>query len=55
MFKDLFIYSWETQRERGRDVGREAYVPEKQAPCGEPNEGLDPRILRSWPDPKADA
>ena len=25
------------------------------APCGEPDVGLDPRILGSWPEPKADA
>ena len=30
-FKILFIYSWETQRERQRHKQRE-----KQAPCGEP-------------------
>ena len=27
---------------------------EKQAPCGEPHEGLDPRTLGSWPEPNAD-
>ena len=28
---------------------------EKQAPCGEPDVGLDPRTLRSRPEPNADA
>ena len=36
--KVLFIYSWETQRERQRHRQRE-----KQAPCRKPNGGLDPR------------
>ena len=34
--------------ERGRDI-------EKQAPYREPNVGLEPRILGSRPEPKADA
>ena len=37
--------------ERGRDTGKR----EKQAPAGEPKEGLDPGILESRPEPKADA
>ena len=45
-FKILFIFSWETQRERGR---------EKQAPCREPDVGLDPRTPGSRLEPKADA
>ena len=48
--KIIFIYSWETQRERQRHRQRE-----KQAPCREPNAGLDPRTPGSWPEPKADA
>ena len=36
--------------ERGRDKQRE-----KQAPCKEPDPGLDPRTLGSHPEPKADA
>ena len=39
-FKVLFIYSWETHRERQRKR-------EKQAPCGEHNVGLNPR---TWDD-----
>ena len=38
-FLSLFIYSWETQRKRQRHRQRE----EKQAPCREPDVGLDPR------------
>ena len=30
-------------------------TPEKQAPCREPDAGLDPRIPGSQPEPKADA
>ena len=48
--KILFIYSWETHRKRQRHRQRE-----KQAPCGEPDVGLDPRTLGSCPEPKADA
>ena len=42
--KILFIYSWETQRDRER---------EKQAPHREPNVGLDPESRGSRPGPKA--
>ena len=48
--KILFIYSWETHRERQRYRQRE-----KQAPCGEPDAGLDPGTPGSQPEPKADA
>ena len=40
----------ERERERGRDTGRE-----KQAPCREPDVGLDPRTPGSCPGPKAGA
>ena len=49
-FKILSIYSSETQRERQRHRQRE-----KQAPCGEPDLGLDPRTPGSHPELKADA
>ena len=42
----LKIYSWETHRERQRHRQRE-----KQASCREPDAGLDPRTLGSWPEP----
>ena len=35
-----------------RDTGRQR---EKQAPCREPEEGLDPRTPGPHPEPKADA
>ena len=44
------IYSWDIQRKRERHRQRE-----KQAPYGEPDAGLHPRTLGSWPEPKADA
>ena len=46
-FKILFIYSWETQNEREKQR-------EKQAPCKEPDVGLDPETPGSRPGPKAD-
>ena len=49
-FKILFIYSWDTQRERQRHKKRE----KKQAPCREPNMGPDPGIPGLRPEPKAD-
>ena len=48
--KILFIYSWETHRERQRHRQRE-----KQVPCGEPDGGLDLRTPGSWPKLKADS
>ena len=48
--KILFIYSRETQRARQRHRQRK-----KQALCGEPDAGFNPRTLGSWPEPKADA
>ena len=50
-FKDIsFIYSWETQGERQRHRQRE-----KQAPCREPDAGLDLRTTGSYPELRADA
>ena len=43
--KILFIYSWETHRERQRHRLRE-----KQAPCREPHAQLNPRTPGSWPE-----
>ena len=40
----------DTERERQKQRQRE-----KQAPCKEPNAGLNPRIPGSGPAPKADA
>lgn len=40
----------DTQRERQRHRQRD-----RQAPCGEPNMGLDPGTLGSRPGPKAGA
>ena len=40
-----------------RDIERQRHRKreEKQAPCREPNAGLDPRTPGSGPEPKADA
>ena len=35
----------DTERQRHRQR-------EKQAPCGEPDAGLNPRVLGSYPEPK---
>ena len=48
--KILFIYSWDTERERRRYRQRE-----KQAPCRQPDVGLDSKTPGSCPEPKADA
>ena len=40
----------DTERERQKHTQRE-----KQAPCREPDVGLNPRTLGSHPEPKADA
>ena len=47
--KKDFIYLFIRARERARDMAEG-----KQAPCGEPDVGLDPRTLGSRPEPKAD-
>ena len=44
----------DTQRERERERQRH-WQREKQAPCGEPNVGLNPRTRGPQPEPKADA
>ena len=51
-FKKDFIYLFgrDTERERQRHRQRE-----KQAPCGDPEVGLNPRTPESRPEPKADA
>ena len=46
--KILFIHERHTERQRHRQK-------EKQAPCREPDVGLDPRSLGPHPGPKADA
>ena len=52
IFKNLFIYSWQTQTERERQRHRQR---EKQAPLREPDMGLHPQTLGSRPEPKAGA
>ena len=47
LFKDFYLFMKDTQRQ--------AETQEKQTPCGEPDVGLDPRTLRSQPEPKAGA
>ena len=52
--KILFIHSWETHTEREREREREREKQkhgqrEKQAPCREPDVGLDPRCPGSCP------
>ena len=55
-FKDLFIYDRQRERERERERERQRHRRrEKQAPCGEPEVGLDPGTPGSRPGPKAGA
>ena len=50
-FKDfIYLLMRDRERERGRDRQRET-----QAPCREPDVGLDPGSPGSGPGPKADA
>ena len=49
-FKILFIHETHTHTERQRHRQRE-----KQAPCREPDVGLDPGTPGSYPGPKAGA
>ena len=51
-FSFKYFYLFMRERERGRRRHRQR---EKQAPCGEPHVGLDPRTLASRPELKADA
>ena len=52
-FKILFILERQRERERERERQRHRQR-EKQAPCREPEVGLDPRTPGSLPGPKAD-
>ena len=56
-FKDyLFIYLFKTEREREREREKQKHrQKEKQAPCKEPDMGLDPRSPGLGPGPKAGA
>ena len=49
-FLKILLFIHQRHRERQRQRQRE-----KQAPCREPDVGLDPRTSGSWPEPKADA
>ena len=49
----LFIHKRQRERERERERQRHRQR-EKQVPCREPDVGLNPRMLGSGPEPKAD-
>ena len=51
-FKIIYLFICERHRERERQRYRQR---EKQAPCSEPDVGLDLRTWGSRPEPKADA
>ena len=57
LFKDfIYLLMRDIHRERERVREREWQrhrQREKQAPCTEPDAGLEPRTLGSWPGPKA--
>ena len=51
-FKRFYLFIQErvcAREHKQREWQRER---EEQAPCWEPDVGFDPRILRSWPEPK---
>ena len=52
IFKKYFICLFMRDAER---EGQRHRPREKQAPCGKPDVGLDPRTLGSHPEPKVDA
>ena len=55
-FYYLLIHERHRERERERERERQRHRQrEKQAPCGDPDAGLDPRIPGSCPEPQADA
>ena len=55
-FNYLFMRDRDTHRERERERERQRHrQSEKQAPCREPDVGLNPRTTGSRPEPKADA
>ena len=49
-FQKFYLFIHERQRQRERQKHRQR---EKQAPCREPDAGLDPRTPGSHPEPKA--
>ena len=54
-FKD-FIYLFDRQRSQvGREAGREREEEAGSLLSREPDAGLDPKTLGSWPEPKAEA
>ena len=54
--KILFIYLTERKCERAQEGGAAEAEGETDCPLSrKPNTGLDPRTLRTWPEPKADA
>ena len=52
VFLRFYLFIHERHRERERQRHRQK---EKQAPCEEPDVGLDPRTPGSLPEPKTDA
>ena len=50
LLKNIYLFIHERHRERERQRHRQR---EKQAPCREPNVGLDPGTPGSQPGPKA--
>ena len=53
LFLIFYLFTHERQREREREA--ETQAEGKQAPCREPDVGLDPRSPGSHPGPKAGA
>ena len=52
LFLRFYLFIYERHRKREAETNRHG---EKQAPCREPNVGLNPQTQGSCPEPKADA
>ena len=54
-FLKKYLFIWQRERlQVGREAGREKEGEAGSPLSGEPDVGLDPRALRSWPEPKAE-
>ena len=49
--KIIYLFEREREHKQRREVEREGEGDSSL--WGKPNEGLDPRVLGSWPEPKA--
>ena len=56
LFKIFYLFIWQRQRQREhKQWGCQGEGEVSSLQSRDPDAGLDPRTLRSWPEPKADA